>query len=222
MKMKRMAKTFLLLVIFFALYFFLDDSMYKSKKRVVGKECAHNSDLLVSIGSDLYGKSFDCFSSNLERIYLYENQGAALVFLRNIVAEDSLFSEASSWRYKIEILNILIPRALRGEIVFDSKKERPFVEMVIARGVRAEKGRAILVLGYFRNDSDIPLFESYFINEAYEIKVPALISLVSNCSALAKQSIVKISVLLKEESDFSEEERKSLYSIIGTCLNVDG
>ena len=108
------------------------------------------------------------------------------VWLRgHLIEVDSLKNED----FYLGVLNQLVPMENDKQSYAERESDRAYLKNVVATN-SVNKDWAIIVLGYYKDDEDIPVFHAGMKSSVDEEVVFSIESLINNCSPKAREALV--------------------------------
>lgn len=204
------------LIIYFvtAIYFY-----YKTSNNNVGiTECINKSE------PDLYKNLLDCWQEHdvasinlLINPHLSSSQDSEKLkvwFRRHLMGVDSLKNEA----FYLQILNKLVSMESNKQSYAEHESDRAYLKNVVATN-SVNKYWAIIVLGYYKDDEDIPIFHAGATSNVDEDIIFSIESLINNCSPKAREALAEALNLpnVKKYLDKNRREEKLTNAIKSRC-----
>lgn len=133
----------------------------------------------------------ECFLRDMERLYEYKDVSVGMETITQLLeAQAGLFSDDTA---KLEALNYLVPLVLMGNgKKFDVQKYRYYLYDIIQSDDSVKRAKAVMIMGYYRNDADISIFENIVMNSDDSNLIAGIVALANNCSPKAKEALSRV------------------------------
>lgn len=149
--------------------------------------------LLENIKSTVDRGDSECFLRALREVYLSADSGLIAsinVYLaKQLSVHNGMPTIFRNDSVRLQALDMVIPIALIGGVTFNAKGEQAYIREQSESKNTAVRNQALILLAYYRDDTDIEIFRKYAVADSDETVFHSIWGLVENCSSKAKESL---------------------------------